>query len=81
MFGERKRTFRELQILILKALKKERLTKYEIAKKASLHFHVVQHQLILLKGQDYVSLDFEHKRFRLFAITKEGLKYLRKLTR
>ncbi len=81
MFGTRKRTFRELQILILKTLKKERLTIYEIAKRASLHFHVVQHQLILLKGQDYVRVDFEHKRFKLFAITKKGLKYLRKIKR
>ena len=81
MFGTRKRTFRELQILILKTLKNNKLTIYEIAKKASLHFHVVQHQLILLKGQDYVSLDFEHKRFRLYAITKKGVNYLRKITR
>lgn len=81
MFGERKRTYRELQILILKALKKEKLTIYELAKRTSLHFHVVQHQLILLKGQDYVTLAFKHKRFKLFSIIDEGLKYLRKITR
>jgi len=81
MFGTRKRTYREIQSLILKTLKKERHTVYEIAKETSLHFHVVNHQLILLKGQDYVNLDFEHKSFRLFAITEKGLKYLRKITR
>ena len=81
MFGNRKRSYNELQILILKALKKERLTVYELAKRTSLHFHVIHHQLILLKGQDYVTLDFVHKRFRLFAISPQGLKYLRKLTR
>jgi len=81
MFGNKKRTFKELQILILNALKKRNYTIYEIAKKTSLHFHVVQRQLILLKGQDYVTLTFEHKRFRLFAITEKGLKYLRKITR
>lgn len=81
MFGDRKRTYIELQILILKTLKKENLTIYELAKRASLHFHVVQHQLIILKGQDYVTLAFKHKRFKLFAITEQGLKYLRKITR
>lgn len=81
MFGERKRTFRELQILILKTLKKENLTIYEIAKLTKLHFNVIEHQLILLKGQDYVKVEFEHKRFRLYAITPHGVKYLRKLTR
>ena len=70
-----------MQILILKTLKKERLTIYEIAKKASLHLHVVQHQLILLKGQDYVKIDFKRKRFKLFAITKMGLNYLRRAKR
>ena len=81
MFGTRKRTYKELQALILKAIKKEELTTYEIVKKTKLHFHVVKRQLILLKGQDYVSLAFKHKQFRLFAITQEGLKYLRKITR
>lgn len=81
MFGDRKRTYRELQILILKALKKEDLTVYELSKKTSLHFHVVKHQLILLKGQDYTEVAFKHKRFKLFAITEQGLKYLRKITR
>lgn len=81
MFGNRKRTYKELQILILKALKKEKSTIYNITKKISLHFNVVNHQLILLKGQDYVALDFEYKRFKLFAITEKGCKYLRKLTR
>jgi len=81
MFGERKRTYKELHLLILKALKKEKHTIYEIAKITSLHFHVVQHQLILLKGRDYVSLDFQHKSFRLYAITQEGITYLRKITR
>lgn len=81
MFGTRKRTYRELHIAILKALKDDKHTIYEIAKKASLHFYVVQHQLILLKGQDYVSLVFEHNKFRLFAITEKGIRYLRKITR
>jgi len=81
MFGNRKRTYIELQIAILKILKQGKFTPYEIAKRTSLHFHVVQHQLILLKGMDYANLEFEHKRFRLFAITEKGIKYLRKLTR
>lgn len=81
MFGNRKRTYRELQTIILKALKKDKHTIYELVKKTSLHFHVVQRQLILLKGHDYVIVAFEHKKFRLFAITKKGIKYLRKITR
>ncbi len=81
MYGTKKRTYRELQILILKTLKKEAKTIYDIAKDQKLHFHVVERQLILLKGRDYVSLAFERKRFRLYAITDKGMKYLRKLTR
>ena len=79
LFGNKKRTFKELQRIILKTLKHEDSTIYHIAKKNSLHFHVVQRQMILLKGQDYVTLAFEHKKFRLFSITEKGKKYLRKL--
>ncbi|MBR9683318.1 hypothetical protein GOV03_02145 [Candidatus Woesearchaeota archaeon] len=81
MFGDRKRTFKELQFIILKTLKKGDSTTHKIAKKTSLHFHTVQHQLILLKGQDYVVLAFEHNRFRLFSITDKGKKYLKELTK
>lgn len=79
MFGEKKRTFKELQLIILNSLKSNKLTVYEIAKKNSLHFNVVKHQLILLKGQDYVKIAYQHGRFKLFEITKEGLRFLRKL--
>ena len=81
MFGTKKRTFKELQLLILRTLSKKNATIYQIAKKNKLHFHVVQHQLILLKGQDLVSLAFEHGKFRLFSITDQGRKYLKKLKR
>ena len=33
------------------------------------------------KGQDFVSMDFVYKNFRLFSITDKGVKYLRKITR
>ena len=75
MFGSKKRTFKSLQTIILKTLQNEKHTPYEIAKKTSLHFNVVQNQLILLKGHDYVN---EHKHFKLFTITEKGLKYLSK---
>ena len=78
MYGEKKRTFNELQSIILEALKKRNQTIYEIAKKTSLHFNVVQHQLILLRGQDYVALVFEYNRFKLFAITEKGMKLVEK---
>jgi len=77
MFGDKKRTFRELQMIILETLKERDSTIYEISKKTSLHFHVVRRQLILLRGQDYVAIGFEHKRFKLFSITEKGKKYLR----
>ena len=81
MFGTKKRTFKELQVIILKALKQENLTIYQISKQTKLHFHVVKHQLILLKGQDYAEVVFEHGKFKLFSITKEGKKYLRKISK
>ncbi len=81
MFGTRKKTFKELQLIILKTLKRGDSTTHHISKKNSLHFNTVQHQLILLKGYDYVNLVFEHKRFRLFSITKKGKKHLKKLAK
>ena len=77
MFGENKRTFGELQLIIMRALKDRKATPYEIARRTSLHFSVVEHQLILLKGQDYAALVFEHGRFKLFAITEKGKEYLK----
>ena len=79
MYGERKRTFKELQKIILKTLLKGKATAYDLTKANKLHFNVVSHQLILLKGYDHITLDFEHNRFRLYAITEKGTKYLRKI--
>lgn len=79
MFGTGKKRFVELQFIILKTLKHGDSTIHNIAKENSLHFHTVQHQLILLKGQDYVNLAFEHKKFRLFSITEKGKKRLGEL--
>jgi len=81
MFGEKKRTYRELQALILKALRTKKLTKNQISKKAGIRWEVVDRQLVLLKGRDYVELFFAHEKMNIYTITKEGLKHLRKLTR
>lgn len=81
MFGEKKRTYNELQKLILTALRIKKLTKNQIAEKTGIRWEVVDRQLILLKGQDYVELFFAHEKMKIFSITKEGLRYLRKLTR
>ncbi|MEA2035935.1 MAG: winged helix-turn-helix domain-containing protein [Nanoarchaeota archaeon] len=77
----KRRTYRELQMSILKALRGKEHTTYEISQKTDLHFHVVQRQLIRLKGQDYITLIFEHNQFKLFGITDKGIKHLRKITR
>jgi len=76
MFGEKKRTFKELQKLILKALRTKKLTKNQISKKAGIRWEVVDHQLILLKGKDYVEIFFEHERMKIYSITEKGLKLL-----
>ena len=81
MFGERKHTFKEIQLLILRKLRTKEKTIYQIAKKTKLDFRTVRHQLILLRGQGYVNLIFEHAHIKVFAITKLGYKYLRKLER
>ncbi len=74
-----KRTNRELQKYILNTIKNNNLTINEISSKSNIYWPNVKHQLILLKGMDYVSEVFRHKRLRVFGITKEGKKYLRKL--
>ena len=74
MFGEKKRTFKELQKLILSTLKDDKLTINQISKKAKIRWEVVAHQLILLKGKGYVGEFFVHVRFKIFSITEEGKK-------
>lgn len=81
MFGEKKRTYKELQKLILIALRTKKLTKNQISKKTGIRWEVVDRQIILLKGHDYVEIFFAHERMKIFTITKDGLRRLRKLTR
>ena len=81
MFGERKRTYKELQKLILASLRTKKLTKNQISKKTKIRWEVISRQLILLKGQDYVEVFFAHETMKIFTITKEGLNYLRKLSK
>jgi predicted transcriptional regulator len=81
MFGTKKRKFAEIQLEILRSLKKKQCTIYQIAKKNHTDFRTVRHQLILLKGQDYVSLIFELNHIKVFSITKKGEKYIKKLQR
>jgi len=81
MFGDRKRTFKELQKLILVALRTKKLTKNQISRKTGIRWEVVDHQLVLLKGYGYVELFFAHEKMKIFSITNEGLKHLRKITR
>tara|TARA_Y100000310_G_C20122533_1_gene552112 strand:+ start:240 stop:488 length:249 start_codon:yes stop_codon:yes gene_type:complete len=79
MFGEKKRKFKEIQLVVLRILKTKKRTIYQIAKKTKTDFRTVRHQLILLRGQGYVNLDFELEHIKVFAITEEGIKYLWKL--
>jgi predicted transcriptional regulator len=81
MFGEKKRSFKEIQLVVLRKLRTKQKTIYQIAKQTKTHFRTIRHQLILLKNQGYVNLVFELDHIRVFAITKQGYKYLRKLER
>lgn len=74
----KKRTNKELQESILATLKTGNLTINEIASKTNIYWPNVRHQLILLKGMDMVQEVFRHNRFRLFAITKDGIKAIKK---
>ena len=77
MFGDKKRKFKEIQLVILKTLKSKQATIYQIAKKTKTDFRTIRHQLILLKVQDYVELIFEINHIRVFAITNKGNNYLK----
>lgn len=81
MFGERKRRFEEIQLVILRAFRSKQKTTYQIAKQTKTDFRTVRHQLILLRGQGYIELVFELNHIRVFAITKDGNKHLKKLER
>ena len=77
----KKRRFTDIQLLILRVLRTKQKTIYQIAKKLATDFRTVRHQLILLRGQGYIGLVFEHDHIKVFAITSQGYKYLRKLER
>ncbi len=81
MFGEKKRKFKAIQLVILRKLRTKQRTIYQIAKQTKTDFRTIRHQLILLRGQGYVELAFELAHIKVFAITKQGYKYLRKLER
>ena len=81
MFGTKKRKFSEIQLAVLRALRTKQKTIYQVAQKAKTDFRTIRHQLILLRGQGYVNLIFEHDHIKVFSITAEGYKYLRKLER
>ena len=76
-----KRKYNKIQLDILRSLRTKQMTIYQIAKKTKTDFRTIRHQLILLKGLDYVHLAFEHDHIRVFAITNEGYTYLRRLER
>ncbi len=78
MTGAGKRRFKELQSLILKSLKNRPLTINEISEKSGINWNSTSHQLILLKGHEYVKEIFRHKRLRLFEITNTGKKVISK---
>ena len=77
MAGTGKRRFNELQKLILRSLKKKPLTINEISGKAGINWNSTSHQLILLKGNEYVREIFSHRRLRVFEITEKGRKKIR----
>jgi predicted transcriptional regulator len=76
--GQGKRKFKVLQKLILKSLRSRPLTINEISEKSNINWNSTSHQLILLKGQDYVKEIFSHKRLRLFEITDKGKQLVKK---
>ena len=78
MFGEKKRTFKELQKLILIALRAEKLTKHQISKKTGIRWEVIDHQLITLKGLDYVRVFYVHQKMKIYEITPEGILHVKK---
>ena len=78
MTGAGKRRFKDLQRLILRSLNKGTKTINEISENAKINWNSTSHQLILLKGQDYVNEIFSHKRLRVFEITDKGRRLLKK---
>ena len=78
MTGKGKRRFKDLQRLILRSLDRSTRTINEISYRAKINWNSTSHQLILLKGQDYVKEIFSHRRLRVFEITDKGRGLLRR---
>lgn len=81
MFGEKKRTYKGIQLVILRKLRTKQKTIYQIAKQSKTHFRTIRHQLALLTDLRYVELIFQLDHIKVVAITKQGYKHLRKLER
>lgn len=77
MTGTGKRKFIELQRLILKSLKKRRLSINEISESARINWNSTSRQLVLLKGMDFVREVFSHQRLRVFELTEKGKREMR----
>ncbi|MBR9699880.1 hypothetical protein GOV09_05470 [Candidatus Woesearchaeota archaeon] len=76
MAGTGKRTFKQLQKLILRSLKARPLTINEISSKSRVNWNSTAKQLILLKGHELVKEIISHRRLRVFELTKKGRKLL-----
>ncbi len=78
MFGRKKRKFSEIQLSILKRLRRGKKTIYQLSKETRTHFRTIRHQLVLLRGHGYVDLAFELDHIKIFAINNKGEEYLKR---
>ena len=74
-----RRTNKELRFLILNKLKSGLKSINDLAQLAGINWNTTERQITWLKGKDLIEVVYKSKRIRIFAITKEGKEYLKKM--
>ena len=74
-----RRTYTEIRYDILNSLLNNTLSINEVASKTKIYWPTVKQHLTYLRGMYAVDEVLKHSRLRLFKITFEGKKYMKKL--
>ncbi len=74
-----RRTNQELRFLILSKLKSELKSINDLAQLAEINWNTTERQITWLKGKDFINEVYKSRKIRIFAITKEGKEYLKRM--
>lgn len=77
--NKERRTNKDIRHLILYSLKNKDRSIHEIAANTNINWRTTELHLTFMKGREYVSEVFRHHQLRIFKLTDQGLKQLKKI--